>query len=152
MIPVLVDSNVIVDFLAERAEFYEAARRLLVFSEFGDYELWMSSSQITDVHYILSNGGRRADLPAARAALRGVRRLVSVCSPGEREVDLALDSTWEDFGDALVHQAAVSIGAHAIVTRNERDFSLSSIPALSPADFFPWFERHHGHHYEELPF
>ena len=53
MIPVLVDSNVIVDFLAERAGFYEEARKLLVFSEFGDYaELWMSSSQITDVHYI----------------------------------------------------------------------------------------------------
>ena len=68
MIPVLVDSNVIVDFLAERAGFYEEARKLLVFSEFGDYELWMSSSQITDVHYILSNGGRRSELPAARAA------------------------------------------------------------------------------------
>lgn len=152
MIPVLVDSNVIVDFLAERTGFYEEARRLLVFSEFGDYELWMSSSQITDAHYILSNGGRRSELSAARAALRGIRRLVRVCSPGEREVDLALDSTWEDFEDALVYQAAASIGARAIVTRNEKDFALSSIPALSPAAFFPWFEHRYGHHYEELPF
>lgn len=152
MIPVLVDSNVIVDFLAERTSFYEEARKLLVFSEFGDYELWMSSSQITDVHYILSNGGRRSELPAARAALRGIRRFVRVCSPGEREVDLALDSTWEDFEDALVYQAAVSIGARAIVTRNERDFSLSSIPALSPTAFFPWFEHRYGRYYEELPF
>ena len=152
MIPVLVDSNVIVGFLAERAEFYEAARRLLVFSEFGNYGLWMSSTQITDVHYILSNGGRRSELVAARSALQGIRRFVHVCSPGEREVDLALDSNWEDFEDALVYQAAVSIGARVIITRNEKDFSLSSIPALSPTDFFPWFERHHGHYYEELPF
>ena len=152
MIPVLVDSNVIIDFLAERNGFYEAARRLLVFSELGDYELWMSSTQITDVHYILSNGGRRSELVAARSALQGIRRFIHVCSPGEREVDLALDSTWEDFEDALVYQAAVSIGARAIITRNEKDFSLSSIPALSPTDFFTWLDRRHNLTYDEIPF
>ena len=46
----------------------------------------------------------------------------------------------------------MSIGARAIVTRNERDFSLSSIPALSPTAFFPWFEHRYGRYYEELPF
>ena len=152
MIPVLVDSNVIVDFLAERAPFYDAARRLLAFSAFGDYGLWMSSSQVADVHYILSNGGRRSDLAAAHAALQGIRRLVHVCAPGEREVDLALESNWEDFEDALVYQAAVSVGARAIITRNARDFALSSIPALTPDEFFPWLEARLNITYDEVPY
>lgn len=39
MIRVLVDSNVLVDFLAQRGGFYELARKLMVFAEMGDYEL-----------------------------------------------------------------------------------------------------------------
>ena len=38
MIRVLVDSNVLVDFLARRGGFYELARRLMIFAEMGDYE------------------------------------------------------------------------------------------------------------------
>ena len=152
MIPILVDTNVIVDVLAEREGFYDAARKLLAFSEFGDYGLWMSSSQLTDLHYILSNGGRRSEQAAARAAILGVRRFVRVCAPSEREVDLALESAWDDFEDSLVHQAAVSIGARAIITRNAADFTASSIPVFSPAEFFSWLERRHNLHYEEIDF
>ena len=71
MIPVLVDSNVIVDFLAERAGFYEEARKLLVFSEIGDYELWMSSSQITDVRTVPSDKLRDATEVGAQRSRHG---------------------------------------------------------------------------------
>lgn len=152
MIPILVDTNVIVDVLAEREGFYDAARKLLAFSEFGDYGLWMSSSQLTDLHYILSNGGRRSEQAAARAAVLGVRHFVRVCAPGEREVDLALASAWDDFDAALVYQAAMSIGARAIVTRNAGDYAASSIPVLSPTEFFSWLERLHNVYYEEIDF
>ena len=70
MIRVLVDSNLLVDFLARRGDFYGLARKLMVFAEMGDYELWMSSSQVTDIFYVLSNGGRPSCAPAAREALR----------------------------------------------------------------------------------
>ncbi|WP_346696654.1 hypothetical protein [Thermophilibacter mediterraneus] len=76
----------------------------------------------------------------------------SVCAPGEREVDLALASAWDDFDAALVYQTAMSIGARAIVTRNAGDYAASSIPVLSPTEFFSWLERLHNVYYEEIDF
>ena len=137
----LVDSNVLLDFLATREPFYEAARELLVFAAAGDYELWMSPSQVTDLFYVLSGGGRAARAPAAREALLGLRRVVHVCPLGEEEVDRALESGWDDFEDSLVHQAALAVGARAIVTRNARDFARSSVPALPPDEFRAWARR-----------
>ena len=150
MIRVLVDSNVLVDFLVRRGDFYGLARKLMVFAEMGDYELWMSSSQVTDVFYVLSNGGRPSCVSAARDALRALRRFVRVCAPGEREVDRALDSDWPDFEDALVYQVATSIDAAVIVTRNARDFGRSAIPVRTPEEFFSWMERHNHVAYDEI--
>ena len=152
MIRVLVDSNVLVDFLARRGDFYELARKLMVFAEMGDYELWVSSSQVTDVFYVLSNGGRASCAPAAREALLALRRFVRVCAPGEREVDRALESDWPDFEDALVYQVATSIDASVIVTRNARDFERSAIPARTPEEFFSWMERRNHVAYDEVAF
>ena len=150
MIRVLVDSNVLVDYLSRRGGFYELARRLMIFAEMGDYELWVSSSQVTDIFYVLSNGGRPSCAPAAREALLALRRFVRVCAPGEREVDRALESDWPDFEDALVYQVATSIDASVIVTRNVRDFGRSAVPVRTPEEFFSWMERRNRVLYAEI--
>lgn len=147
---VLVDTNVLVDFFAHRPEGFEMARKLLVFGAMPDYELWMSSTQATDVFYILSNGDAGSSRPAARQALRQLRRNLHICNVGEREVDAALASPWEDFEDALVYEAAASIGASAIVTRNARDFARSPIPALDANGFFSWMEETRNLSFEEI--
>lgn len=152
MIRVLVDSNVLVDFLARRGGFYELARRLMVFAEMGDYELWVSSSQVADIFYVLSNGGRAASAPAARDALLAFRRFVRVRAPGEREVDRVLESDWPDFEDALVYQVATGIDASVIVTRNVRDFERSAIPVRTPGEFFSWVEQRNHVTYAEIQF
>lgn len=73
--------------------------------------------------------------------LAGLREIVRVCAPGEEEVDRALESSWQDFEDALVYQAAMSLRARCIVTRNAHDFDCSSLPVLDCAGFFEWVER-----------
>jgi len=45
-----------------------------------------------------------------------------------------------DFEDSLQVAAALSCGAQFIITRNERDFRKSPVPALSPDSFL----RRHG--------
>ena len=54
-VDVVVDSNVLIDYLKERDGF-ALARKLLVFSEMGDYGLWMSAGQVTDLFYIMTSG------------------------------------------------------------------------------------------------
>ncbi len=134
MMNLLVDTNVLVDFLARREPFYEDARDLMVYARVGAITLWMSSSQVTDLVYILSNGGRASEQGIARTAVRGLRDLVHVCAPGEEQVDNALVSEWKDFEDAFVYEAAQLVKADYIVTRDEKGFERSRIPVLSPSE------------------
>lgn len=148
---VLVDTNIILDFLLRRSGF-PIARKLVVFSVMGDYEMWMSSSQVTDVHYVASDRGKKSRSLQAQEAIARLRRCVGIVSVGEREVDMALECRWDDFEDALLHQAAVNIGASAIITRNVSDFERASMPAMTPEAFFDWFRERHGLSFEEVPF
>lgn len=150
MIRALVDTNVLIDFLARREPFYLQSRRLLIFAAMGDYELWMSASQATDLYYILTNGGQKDRAEPCKAALRKLRKVVSVAAPGEREVDAALDSPWTDFEDALICQTAIGIRAQAIVTRNLEDFSQAPLPVFDVDSFCTWMERTHHVSYEEF--
>jgi len=45
---------------------------------------------------------------------------------------LALD--FDDFEDAVLHEAACHAGADAIVSRNLKDFGKSKVPVYSPAE------------------
>lgn len=150
-VDVVVDSNVLIDYLKERDGF-ALARKLLVFSEMGDYGLWMSASQATDLFYIMTSGGRKTLSAQVRDMIRCLRKSVGVLPITQREVDLALDSGWEDFEDSVLHQAAVNNGASAIVTRDARGFMRSAIPVLVPEEFFEWMERKNGIAYEEITF
>lgn len=136
----MMDANVLVDFLCRRAPFWQVTRKMLVLGYVRELELWVSSSQ----------------LPAlAKAAsaeqLRSLRCFLRVCAVGESEVDAALDSTWGNLDDALVYQAARSVRADFILTRNQRGFAQSSIRALSPDELFAWLLDEKGLAYEEVP-
>ena len=149
MIRVVADSNVILDLLLKRTEYF-FSRKLAIFTSMGDYEVWMSSSQVSDIFYIASNGGRRSCFPQTKDSLKRLRQHVRVCNVSERDVDRALASRWDDLEDALVYQAATSIGADVIVTHNKDGFELSSIPVMDTEEFFEWLETEKGLIFEEI--
>lgn len=43
--------------------------------------------------------------------------------------------SWEDMEDGVQHSAAVRAGVTSIVTRNKKDFTLSSLTVLTPEEF-----------------
>ena len=50
---VLIDTNVILDWLMCREPFHEAARRVMEESMFGDLEGYIAAHSLTDLFYIL---------------------------------------------------------------------------------------------------
>lgn len=46
----------------------------------------------------------------------------------------ALDLGFSDFEDAMLHEAVCKADAVAIVTRNGKDFTRSSLPVFDPAE------------------
>ena len=128
----LIDTNVIVDVLARREPFFKNSSLVLDHAERGDYVAWVCATTVTTVFYLT-----RRHLGAA-ATVEKLKDLTSNCSvaPVNRAViDSALESTFPDFEDAVLHHSAVIAGAHCIVTRNEADFRDSSLLVYSPAQF-----------------
>ena len=147
-----VDTNIIIDYLDERPGFAGSARKLMLLGFLREFDLWMSSSQVIDMFYILTNGGHPSKAEGAKASSREVRKFVRVCSLGEADIDTALDSTWSDFEDACVYQCARKIRADAIITRNKKDFEKSSIKVFDCEEWFSYLAQSKGLTYEEIPF
>ena len=74
----LLDTNVVIDYLHEREPYYEKARLLMTAGRVGEFSLWITSSQVTDLIYILSEGGKRSLLSHVLEQLRGMRTFVNV--------------------------------------------------------------------------
>ena len=144
---VLLDTNIAIDFLRKREPFHESARLLMALGYLGEFELWISPSQLGDLFYVLTKGGKPALAPAVAEELRRLEKFVHVCTLGEAEAVAALELGWDDLEDALVYQAARSLRADAIVTRNQADFAQSSIPVFDCDEFFAWCAKETGIEY-----
>ena len=147
----LLDTNVVVDFLHEREPHYRKTRLLMLAGRVGEFDLWITSSQVTDLVYILSDGGKRSELPRVLEQLRGLRTFVNVYAVGDREVDRALATLWKDPEDALIFEAALAMKADAIVTRNQKDFEKSSIKVFDCTGLFAYLEEEKGLVYDFVP-
>ncbi|MFR7404005.1 MAG: type II toxin-antitoxin system VapC family toxin [Coriobacteriaceae bacterium] len=123
------DTNVVIDYLNEREPYYEKARLLMIGGRVGEFELWISSSQVTDLVYILSNGGRTSEMDVVMGQLRGLRTFVNVFAASEREVDLMLAASWHDPEDYLLYEIALALRADVLITRNQPDFPQGLVPS-----------------------
>jgi len=66
--------------------------------------------------------------------LRQLLAIFDVASVDRDVLKGALELGFSDFEDAVLHEAACKVGAVAIVTRNGKDFTRSSLPVFDPAE------------------
>lgn len=144
------DTNVLIDYLCRRHPYDQQAELLLFGCAMGDYELWISSSQITDLFFLLTHGPQSLSRSEAARVIRQLRTHVRVGSLTESDVDVALDLSWSDFEDACVYQVARRLKSDYLITRNLKDYSKSKIPVLCPSDFLMQFQQDTGICYEGI--
>ena len=140
----LLDTNIVVDVLRKRDCDYDASRLLLALGSIHEFELWISPSQLSDLFYVLSHGGKKSLATQVSRELSTLLQFVRVCSFSHNDALSALALGFDDMEDALVSQAAKSVRASAIITRNQSDFALSPVPARSSSEFFTWLEEAEG--------
>lgn len=148
----MLDTNIVIDHLNERDPFYLRARLLMIGGRVGEFDLWLSSSQMTDLIYILSEGGKPALLPRTLERLRGLRTFVNVYPASESDIDQMLATSWRDPEDALLFQAALRVKADYLVTRNAEDFESSLVRIVDCDGFFDALREDYGFEYNEVPF
>lgn len=146
----MLDTNILIDYLNKREPFYQQARLLMIVGKVGEFELWMSSSQATDLIYILSGGGKESAMDRVLAQIRGLRTFINVCAATDREVDNMLAATWSDPEDELLFEMALKIHADAIITRDANHFETDAIKVMNCDEFFAWLQEEQGISYAEI--
>ena len=128
----LVDTNIIIDLLAQREKFYEPAAKLFSLADQEKVELYVSSLSFANTHYILN---RELIESKVREILRKLKVLVKVISFDSKVLDMALNSDFKDFEDAIQYYSAIESDIDIIITRNLKDFKKSELPVMTGLQF-----------------
>lgn len=130
---ILVDTNILLDYLLEREPYFNDAKDIILSCIDGNSKGCIAAHSIPNVFYIL-----RRDFTAKER--REV--LSNLCSIFEVEgIDKAkllsglANKNFTDFEDCLQMECAKSFGADYIVTRNVLDYSTSKIKPITPSDY-----------------
>ncbi len=129
----LIDTNVVIDLLAKREEFYSEAAALFSLADRKQVVLTISALTFAYTNYILS---KLTTIQEAREILRKFKVLVEILSLNDRTIELALsDQKFLDFEDGLQYYTAIENSIDVIVTRNKRDFKKSKLPVLTAKEY-----------------
>jgi len=132
MMKVFVDTNVVLDFLLKREDFFEDARMIMALGYNKRCDLYMSSLSFSNIAYIAR---KQLKGDALYECFSEIRELLSVSPVTQVELDQAILLRASDFEDALQYNSAKTVGADCILTRNTKDFQFSEIVILTPSEF-----------------
>lgn len=129
----LLDTNVLLDVIADRHPHYEASAAIWTLADTGQLPGFVSAISFNNIHYLIRRHGTAEKARKALLALRDSFRIVPL---DEQLLGQAIDAKMADFEDAIQFYSALRCGAECIVSRNAKDFPKNSpIAILSPEDF-----------------
>lgn len=126
---ILVDLNVILDVLLERRG-YQSSQAVL---ESSLYKIFISAHIVITFAYLLENA--KVPKEEIKHNIDWLLDTFEVVATTDEILGKALKSDIADFEDAVIEQAALSCEAEAIITRNVKDFTKSTISAVTPEAF-----------------
>ena len=128
----LIDTNIVIDLLARREDFYQDAQKLFTLANEKNISLFISSLTFANVFYILS---RHLKADETRKVLIKFKVLTEVLPLDDKILELALASDFTDFEDAVQYYTAFDNQLDMIITRNKKDFKMSKIPVLAAKEY-----------------
>jgi predicted nucleic acid-binding protein len=128
----LIDTNIIIDWLAEREPFAKTSTEIVRLAENGIIEGVVSASSVTDIFYIQK---KFKGFEKALNEIRSILTIFEIADTTEAILLRALESGNHDFEDAVQSETARKAVAEYIITRNRSDFTASAVLSISPEDF-----------------
>jgi len=129
---ILLDTNIIIDFLGERKGFYDPAAKIITLADKKKIKIYVSVVSMATAYYVLAKYENK------KAALEKVRKFKVLCeisSMNNKVFEKALNAPFDDFEDALQYFSAVEDNCDLIVTRNEKDYKTALIPVMNPENY-----------------
>lgn len=129
---VFLDTNIIIDLLAQRDPFYKDAQALFTLADQGQIELQISALSFANASYALS---KYHQVATAKKYLQQFKVLVSILPLDDKTIELALASEFQDIEDGFQYFTALTHGAQVIITRNKKDFKSAQLPVLNASEY-----------------
>ncbi len=133
VIRILIDTNVLLDYLLEREPFFEDAKEVILSCIDGKAKGCIAAHSIPNMFFIL----RKDYNPKERREV-----LLNLCKIFDVEgIDKAklisglANEDFSDFEDCLQMECAKSYEADYIVTRNTSDYATSEVRAITPKEY-----------------
>ncbi|MGN6368177.1 MAG: type II toxin-antitoxin system VapC family toxin [Phycisphaerae bacterium] len=132
ILKLFVDTNVLLDVLAERESFYEASAAIWTLCEEGAVKGYISAISYNNVYYVAR---KLSDKKTALRMLSWLRDVFSVVALDEQIVSQAMDAGFTDFEDAIQYYSAVRCRADYLITRDASHFPKAGFPVVRPEEF-----------------
>ena len=129
MTDIFIDTDVCLDLLSKREPHYIYAATLFTLADKGALRLAVSSLSFSNLNYLLS---RQYSTSEARRILSRFKVLVQVLSVDDKIIELALNSKFRDFEDAIQYFTAIESGIKLLLTRNIKDYREAEITIQTP--------------------
>ena len=135
---IFLDTNIVIDFLADRKPFSLHAAKLFNFSLSGKAKIYISAVSYNNIYYIL-----RQSLSGSETIklLNELSEMTEITDVTESIIMKSLKSDFKDFEDAIQYNCALTLTkVDFIVTRDTKDFKKSSLSVMTPEEAVSLFE------------
>jgi predicted nucleic acid-binding protein len=128
-----VDTNVLIDFLADRKPFSESATSIFDLAVKKRIKLFISAISYNNIYYIIQRENKSHKKTIALLEL--LSEDCTILDTTKAILQNAMQADFKDFEDAIQYYSAKSHnGIHAIITRNPKDFPIKDLSILSPEE------------------
>ncbi len=135
---VLIDTNVLLDYLLTREPFYKDAEKIIHDCVRGKVKGCIAAHSVTNMFFILRKDYNSKE---RREILISLFSIFDVEGIDKTKLLLGLQNEdFTDFEDCLQMECARSCGAEYIITRNTDDYKRSEIKAILPKDYLVLLE------------
>ena len=129
---VFLDTNVVIDFFAQREEFFLPAALIIELARIKQIEIVVSSLIFVNVAYILR---KTFEKNLVFSKLNQLSALCEISSIDELVIKNSLSSIYKDFEDCIQYLSAKTKNTDVIITCNKKDFVDFPIIVFTPTEF-----------------
>ncbi|NQU53803.1 MAG: PIN domain-containing protein [Bacteroidetes bacterium] len=130
---VLIDTDVILDFLFDRKPFAEYSAEIFSLCAENNINGFTTPVIIANVYYLLNKTAKHEIIVEK---IKQLLSIVDVVDMNKQVVLNALNSEFKDFEDALQNFSAIENGEIKIIlTRNIKDFKKSQLAVMTPETY-----------------
>jgi len=131
-VKILLDTNIIIDFLTAREPFSKEAKKVVAMVETREIEGYISASSVTTIHYLCS---KVFDEKKADEIIKELLEIFEVTFIDKTTFLEAIKLKGSDFEDSVISQSAKQNSIDIIISRDKTGFKNSPVLTMEPREF-----------------